>query len=208
MDLNGPSPYHVRAADQLVITPPGSAPGTIYRGLPYPSPYGAGGSSPYGYPPPFPIGAPGFVPNDYSQRPLPPAPQGQYFPTVPPPASQFYPPTSVAPYRTPLRRASSVVSFDTFAPSEPQHHEPRAQDDRYPSRHHHRHHHNDVGRADPYEDDRYQSQSGGEYDSSDRHRHRSHKKRDKKHRHRRERNDVEAYHGGYYAPEAGYESRQ
>jgi hypothetical protein len=175
--------------DQLVITPPVSATPTIYRSLPYPSAYGAEATGPYGYAPPYPIRGPAFAQGDYASRPLPHNPS---LPTFPPATSQFYPPTSVAPYRTPLRRANSDVSFDTFAPQES-------------SRHHHRHHHHDSRNGYLSEEEQYQS---GEHVSSDRHRHRSQRKREKRERRRREREETEGYHGGYYAPEAGYDGRQ
>ena len=189
------STYRTLTLDQTVITPPGSAPGTVYRSLPYPSPYGAGAgaglAAPYVYPPPFPIGGPGFAASDYSQRPLPPPPQNPYLPTVPEPTALHYPPTSVGHYRTPLNRPSSIFSLDTFAPSEPR---------QTRSQHHHAEH------RDLYNDGQYQS--GDEYDSIDRYRHRSHKKRGKRHRRGKERYNEEAYHGGYYAPEAGYKGHQ
>lgn len=194
------STYRTLTLDQIVITPPASAPGTLYRPLPYSSPYGAGAgaglAAAYSYTAPFPIGDSGFAASDYPQRPLPPPPQNPYFPTVPRPTALHYPPTSVGHYRTPLNRPSSILSLDTYAPSESRHH-----------RSHYRH----AEHRDLYNDGQYES--GDEYDSSGQYRHRNHKKRDRRHRRRKERHDEEAYHGGYYAfgagyaPEAGYEGR-
>ncbi|GHJ84683.1 hypothetical protein NliqN6_1085 [Naganishia liquefaciens] len=178
--------------NQIVITPPGSVPGTLYRSQPYPSPYGLGGLAPtnYGYSAPLPIGAPALASSDYSQRPLPPAPQNPYFPTVPEPAAHHYPPAIIGGYREPLIRPSSGVSLATFAQPQSRHH----RGDRHHSK-----------RGDSYQD---QYQDGNGYDTPDPHRHRRHEKRDRRHSRRKERYDTEAYHGGYYAPEAGYENHQ